>query len=175
VVAIVDDATEVNSFAHDIESEVIANESPAHFVDASVAKAIEQALRARPGVTLIATVESMADAEWQRLDRARTRLEGNGDTRIVFVMSQATAARAANAAPNLWSFLSSALHHLAAEEPLSAEDTEERLDALREHYAMSDAQLIALAERGDAPRDPGVVEWLILIGRTDLLHQSNEA
>lgn len=46
---------------------------------------------------------------------------------------------------------------------------EERLTALREHHGMSDEEFLAKIERGSLPLEPGHAEWLVLLGRSDLL------
>ena len=167
--ALSDTQAAAEELGQELAEEVTANGLPARFLVASTANDIEGVLAAEPHTTLVTDVEALTTAEWQRLDRARDRLEGDGATRIVFVMTEATAARGSAAAPNLWSFLAGAVHRLVAEAPLPAAGREGRLAALREHYAMSDADIVTSAEKGSAPRDPYIAEWLILLGRSDLV------
>lgn len=45
----------------------------------------------------------------------------------------------------------------------------QRLEALRGWAARSDADVVRAAEQGTLPRDPEYAEWLVLLGRGDLL------
>jgi hypothetical protein len=45
----------------------------------------------------------------------------------------------------------------------------DRLDQLTTHYRLSDTQVIERAANGDLPADPEFVEWLILLGRSELV------
>ena len=52
---------------------------------------------------------------------------------------------------------------------MSPEDVEKRLVAMREHYDFSDEEGVASAIAGTIPPDPDYCEWLVLIGRSDLI------
>jgi len=52
---------------------------------------------------------------------------------------------------------------------MSPEDVEKRLVAMREHYEFSDEEIVAMATDGSLPPDPDYCEWLVLIGRSDLI------
>ena len=52
---------------------------------------------------------------------------------------------------------------------MSPEDVEKRLVAMREHYGFSDEEVVASAIAGTIPPDPDYCEWLVLIGRSDLI------
>jgi len=54
-------------------------------------------------------------------------------------------------------------------EELAAPDVEERLAILRNAHRLTDEQVIRMAEEGTLPREPSFAEWLLLIGRGDLL------
>lgn len=52
---------------------------------------------------------------------------------------------------------------------MSPEDVERRLVAMREHYGFSDEEVVASAIAGTIPPDPDYCEWLVLLGRSDLI------
>jgi hypothetical protein len=115
--------------------------------------------------------DALDAAAWGALDRARSRLEHGGTERLVFVMSEAARVRAATHAPNVWSFLASAVYALGDDEPMSVDEREARLVALREAYGLTDEQVVEKFQHGTAPASPDVAEWLVLIGRGDLLER----
>ena len=45
----------------------------------------------------------------------------------------------------------------------------ERLESLRQWSGMTDEEVITRAEQGTLPGDPPYAEWLVLLGRGDLL------
>lgn len=52
---------------------------------------------------------------------------------------------------------------------MSPADIEKRLVAMREHYELSDEEVVAKALDGTLPPDPNYCEWLVLLGRSDLI------
>ncbi|HEX2686676.1 MAG TPA: hypothetical protein VHN14_08660, partial [Kofleriaceae bacterium] len=46
---------------------------------------------------------------------------------------------------------------------------EERLRSLRDHFKLSDADVLEMAQRRALPDNVAFAEWLILLGRGDLL------
>jgi hypothetical protein len=116
-------------------------------------------------------VQGEPDEEvWRQLDRARERTRG-ASTRVLVVTARAVGA-VPSSAPNFWSWLDSTRYSMALEEDvLSDVAREARLDAIREHYAgvLDDDSVVSAAERGTAPGDPDIAEWLVLLGRGDLL------
>jgi hypothetical protein len=123
---------------------------------------------ARSGPIVVSAVDDFPEDEWARLDRLRTQLEHDGC--IVLVVSEAAFGRVMRAAPNLASWLGGFVQRWdPTAELLSPEEKEERLKALREWSGRSDRDVIELAEQGELPVDPEYAEWLVLLGRGDLL------
>ena len=58
---------------------------------------------------------------------------------------------------------------------MSDADIEHELVQLRRRFGMSDADVIALAERGELPRDVDHDFWLVLLGRGDLIREIGRA
>jgi len=52
---------------------------------------------------------------------------------------------------------------------LTTEEREKRLQALREHYKMTDEEMVTRFKNGIGSWGSGITEWLVLIGRGDLV------
>jgi hypothetical protein len=99
------------------------------------------------------------------LDYGRTRLVGG--PRGVILTSEAGLRELAAEAPNFWSWVSSRVWIV---EPLAGQlDSEARLSSLRHGTGLSDAEVLQRAEAGTLAPDPVFAEWLVLLGRGDLL------
>ena len=124
-------------------------------------------LQAHPDeVLLVWDVETFAEAEWQHIDLRRSELARS--LCVVLIGSRSALERMLDAAPNLASWLSGSLWTWQADE-ISAEETCRRLQALRDATSQSDEEVLHLAQADQLPRDPVYAEWLILLGRGDLL------
>jgi hypothetical protein len=114
--------------------------------------------------------------DWAKLDRDRTRLErGPGQTDgtiAVLVMSVEAYAALQSNAPNLASWIGGSVFYVMAEAALSSNDRAARLGELRRWASMSDADVVRAATEGTLPEDPYYAEWLVLLGRGDLLGDS---
>lgn len=86
-----------------------------------------------------------------------------------FLLSPAAVSNIARYAPNVKSLIGSYLVIGPDQSQMSAEECETRLTQLREHYGMSDDQIIAAAENHELEMTPHLVEWLILSDRGDLV------
>lgn len=120
--------------------------------------------------------EQFDEAEWGTLDRARTRLmrapaqpTDIDSTIMVLVLSAAAFATLQSSAPNLVSWIGGSVFEVAAEKSLSSADRELRLEELRHWGAMTDADVIQRATNGTLPPEPYFAEWLVLLGKGDLL------
>lgn len=51
---------------------------------------------------------------------------------------------------------------------MTEEEIAERLRQLREHYGLTDEDVLSQATQGTLSPEPEFVEWLILLGRGDL-------
>ncbi len=119
---------------------------------------------------VIAGVEGLGDEEWRRLDLLRGRIVR--DEPVVLVLSRRAFERLMRNAPNIASLLGGAVWTLdPTAEVLTEEEKERRLRGLRAWSGLSDAELVARAERGALPLEPEHAEWLVLLGRGDLLER----
>jgi hypothetical protein len=110
-----------------------------------------------------------ADAEgWRALDINRSGLARRGP--VILWLSNAGVAALCRHAPNIKSFVGGSIialsHHGAAMTP---QERRERVADLESHYAMSSDEVTRMAKSGRLPGDPEFVEWLILLGRGDLV------
>lgn len=125
------------------------------------------ALRGAPNRLVVAAGLNAFDAPaWSMLDGSRSRLMREGVTALV--LSPASFGSLQAHAPNLASWIGGAVFELAAP---PSHGPEQRLEELRAWAKMSDAEVIAQAEQGTLRPDPYFAEWLVLLGRGDLLGQ----
>jgi len=111
--------------------------------------------------------------EWAKLDRSRSRLMGRGRG-IVFVLHVAEQYSLARGAPNLASWLATATHRITSSDALDDRVREARLIALRQSHGISDDDAVNLVVEGDARGlDPDLAEWMLLLGRANLLGMRN--
>lgn len=120
---------------------------------------------------VISGVEHFDDAEWRHLDLLRSRLVRRSP--VALVVSESSLDKLSRAAPNLASWIGGAVWFAdAASDGLSDDERRARLTSLREWSGLSDAELIRRAHDRTLPTDPEYVEWLVLLGREDLIgHQ----
>jgi hypothetical protein len=141
----------------------------AHVVDAAASSSEVLATLGRyseDDVVLLTGIERFLADELERFDLLRNKaLYG---PRVLIATPQGGADRLSTHSPNLWSWLGA--HCMQYDASEGRMDVEERLQSLRDHFQLSDLQVIELAARGgELPDDVAFTEWLILLGRGDLL------
>jgi hypothetical protein len=140
----------------------------AHVVDATASSLDVLAALGRyseDDVVLLTGIERFPAEELERFDLLRNRaLYG---PRVLIATTQGGADRLSAHGPNLWSWLGA--HCMQYDASEGRMDVGERLQSLRDHFELSDLQVIELAERRALPDDVAFTEWLILLGRGDLL------
>jgi hypothetical protein len=106
--------------------------------------------------------------EWSSLDTMRSALERTGP--VVLWISPDAVSQLTESAPNIRSFIGSGVF-VAGPEPgiMTDDERESRLQELRQHYQLSDQEIVRRAEAHELPPDPHIVEWLVLLGREDLV------
>jgi hypothetical protein len=115
----------------------------------------------------IVGMDDMRAQGWRHLDGLRSRLLGQRC--VVLMLSASAMMRVQNLAPNLASWFGSSMWQLDLSESLSEDDKEQRLRALRRRFRKRDDQIIDLARQSKLPSDPEYAEWLVLLGKGDLL------
>jgi hypothetical protein len=116
---------------------------------------------------IIIDAASYRGRDWALLDRRRSSLSRAG--LMVFVTTPDSFAALMQAAPNLSSWLGALVFEQPHDAAGTAEAREARLAALRSWAQKSDNDVIQAATRGQLPADPEYAEWLVLLGRGDLL------
>ena len=113
---------------------------------------------------------------WSKIDRDRSRLERPmtktvdiDSTIVVLVLSEKSFGALQSRAPDLASWIGGSVFELAPEAPLASTAREARLDELRRWGDMTGDEVIRRATEGTLPADPYFAEWLVLLGRGDLL------
>lgn len=130
----------------------------------------EQLVAALAEVTrevVVIDAASYGDRDWRLLDRRRSALARAG--LMVFVTTPDSFARLMQAAPNLSSWLGAFVFEQPHDAAATASMREQRLAALRSWAQKSDADVIQAATQCQLPADPEYAEWLVLLGRGDLL------
>jgi hypothetical protein len=127
-------------------------------------------LRELPSITadvLLVKAESYREADFRLLDGQRSALARDGVT--VLFMTPLAFTRLIRVAPNLSSWLAGQVFSVAPEAGIRQEQREARLARLRAWAGKTDAEVVLAATEGRLPRDPEYGEWLVLMGRGDLL------
>jgi hypothetical protein len=107
-------------------------------------------------------------SEWTSLDTMRSALERTGP--VVLWLAPDAVGRLTESAPNIRSFIGSSMFVAGPEPGLMTEsERESRLQELRQHYQLSDQEIVRRAEAKELPPEPHLVEWLVLLGRGDLV------
>lgn len=116
-------------------------------------------------VVLLNGIEKFSPHELERLDLLRNRaLHG---PRVLIATTQDGAARLSANSPNFWSWIGARCMAYDASEGIMNKAA--RLQSLREHFQLSDADVLELAQKNALPDDVAFAEWLILLGRGDLV------
>jgi hypothetical protein len=136
--------------------------------DLTAADLVEQLPAKQDPVILTHGFEAWHDDQFASLDVNRSRLETGAF--LIFTVDPQTAARFLNHAPNIRSFLGANIFAIGRDPSfMTPEEIEDRLNQLRNHYGLSDATVIERAANGDLPPEPHFVEWLLLLGRSELV------
>jgi hypothetical protein len=113
--------------------------------------------------------DSWDDVQWRQLDYLRSSLDHEKRCGLL-IMSQLSAEKMITYAPNFFSWIDGKVFHITlGAEFLTDEETELRLIALREWSKLSDTEVIEKAQIHQLPSEPEYCEWLILLGRGDLI------
>ena len=118
-------------------------------------------------VVIVDLDNSNADI-WSAMDINRSGLLRSGP--VVLWLSIFGLTNLCKFAPNLRSFIGGSIFYLSLSDvPMTPEECNYRISELELHFKISTSDMIALAESGKLPTEPQFVEWLVLIGRGDLV------
>jgi|ERR1044071_6365237 hypothetical protein len=117
---------------------------------------------------ILVNAGSYHEDDWSLLDRQRSSLAHSGV--MVFVTTRNSFEHLMRVAPNLASWLGALVFQHAREDAhLLDEARVRRLSALRSWAGQTDEEVVLAASQGRLPADPEYAEWLVLLGRGDLL------
>lgn len=117
-----------------------------------------------PRAFVVRGLESLPVEQLTRLDLDRGRFL-DGPT-IVAVTTPEGASRLALHAPNLWSWVGSQCFPGVEPEPM---DVQGRIRSIRDELGITEEELVRRVEARAIVLDPVLAEWLVLIGRGDLV------
>jgi hypothetical protein len=155
--------------------EEVSNELPAMGIDVRVmgplaTDVLEQVAKAGEGEALLLDATRYGKDDWSLLDRRRSSLQRSGTTALI--TTPESFADAMRFAPNLMSWLGAEVFASPDPKAVAAEharDGQLRLEALRRWSGLTDEVVLEAAAAKTLPRDPEYAEWLVLLGRGDLL------
>ncbi len=129
---------------------------------------LERVRTAAEPVVVISGLEKWSDHDFSALDINRSRLETGAF--VIFAVDLETAARLLDRAPNLRSIIGANVFIWAPDAArMLPGEIDVRLQQLRDHYGKSDDEILSEASAGALSPEPQFVEWLILLGRGDLV------
>jgi hypothetical protein len=106
--------------------------------------------------------------KWSSLDVMRSALERTGP--VILWLRPDDVGNLAEFAPNIRSFVGPSIFIAAPDGAIITEtERRNRLEELVEHYGLSNEEIVRRAESKKLPPEPHFVEWLVLLGRGDLV------
>jgi len=110
----------------------------------------------------------LAPEKWRSLDLMRSALERTGPI-ILWMVSNAVAGLV-EFAPNIRSFIGPSIFMAGPDGGIMTEtERQDRLIELEQHYGLTNEEILRRAESSELPLEPEFVEWLVLLGRGDLV------
>jgi hypothetical protein len=131
-------------------------------------EALVHAVQASQVYILLWQFDIWQPEQWQQFDYARSRF--SHDKGGVLLLTPNSAVQFQTYAPNFASWIGARVYELQLGlEILTEAESQQRLAALQQFTGKTDVEVIRLAEIGQLPTDPEYGEWLVLLGRGDLL------
>lgn len=151
---------ELSLLAHNKPLDIVAGPDPA-----ALAQAFEGSTA---GELVVSGLELFSGDEWAYVDRQRSQFQRRRC--VILVLPIQSMELLMHRAPNLASWIGSTVWTWdESADELSSEEREQRLASLRDWAGFSDSELIRRARTGNLPDDPEYAEWLVLIGKGDLI------
>jgi hypothetical protein len=134
-------------------------------------EALIDAVRSTEAYILMWQFDIWQPEQWQQFDYARSRF--SHDRGGIILLTPNSAAQFQTYAPNFASWIGARVYDLQLGlEILTEAESQKRRADLQEITGKTDAEVIGLAETGQLPNDPEYGEWLVLLGRGDLLERT---
>ncbi len=119
-------------------------------------------------VVVLSTGADLAPERWSSLDVMRSALERASP--VILWMVPNAVAGLVEFAPNIRSFIGPSIFMASPDGGIMTEtERQNRLEDLAEHYGLSNEEVVRKAESKELPPEPHFVEWLVLLGRGDLV------
>lgn len=122
----------------------------------------------REKLLVVSGIDKFSEEEWGHVDLLRSRLRR--ERAVVLVLSARSTGRLARNAPHLASWIGGSIWEAdVTSEFLSDSEKAGRLRSLREWARLTDDEVVRRAQDGTLPNEPEFIEWLVLLGRVDLI------
>lgn len=119
---------------------------------------------------ILSGFESWTTQDWRQLDALRSNLTVQRNAFLL--LSEPATSLMLNHAPNLASWIGGRVYPFTyGTEFLTIDEQEDRLVGLRSWAGKTDDEIIALAASHQLSPEPEYGEWLVLLGRGDLIEQ----
>jgi hypothetical protein len=162
------DITQIEEIADEVR---LVGDTKARIVNAhpfNLEELRQQLRQSAEDVVFLLGLDQASDGDWAVLDVNRSAIERPGA--IIFWLSLESIARLNSQAPNLRSFIGGSIFILSENGGMLTEpEREQRLAELEIQYGLSGHAILNLAREGQLPTEPDFAEWLVLLGRGDLL------
>jgi hypothetical protein len=107
-------------------------------------------------------------SDWSSVDLMRSALERDGP--VLLLMAPDAVGQLTEFAPNIRSFIGASIFIAGPDGGImTEEERQSRLKELRQHYQLDDEEVVRKAESKELSPEPEFVEWLVLLGRGDLV------
>lgn len=117
---------------------------------------------------ILSSGTSLTQEKWRSLDIMRSALERKGP--VILWLSPGDVANLTGYAPNIRSFIGASIFLAGPDGSIMTDaERQERLNDLSQHFGFTGDEAVRRAEAGESPHEPEFVEWLVLLGRGDLL------
>jgi hypothetical protein len=137
---------------------------------AGVEALVDQIKASEAASFILSGFEQWTVSDWRHLDKLRSSLVVQRG--VFLLLSEDAAALMQNHVPHLVSFIGGRVYPFTyGAEFLTADEREDRLMGLREWAGQTDTEIIALAENNQLSPEPEYGEWLVLLGRGDLIER----
>jgi hypothetical protein len=110
----------------------------------------------------------LTQEKWRSLDIMRSALERKGP--VILWLATSDVANLTEHAPNIRSFIGASIFLAGPDGGVMTEtERQERVTELSQHFRLTGEDVIRKAEAKELPLEPEFVEWLVLMGRGDLV------
>lgn len=129
---------------------------------------LRNALHSPSNDIAIVVAGKWTESDWTAFDINRSAFERRGT--LLSWMTVDQLGELADVAPNIRSFIGTSIFSLGPDGSAMTEaDRSRRISELESHYSMTSEQIQRAAQAGQMLSQPHAIEWLILLGRGDLI------